>query len=61
MYATEDCDGLGYYETCNDGYQDFDIENVTIHPGYRGKRNFFQHDIALIRLKEKVNRNGKKL
>ena len=61
MYATKDCDGQGVYEECNEGHQDFDIENVTIHPGYRGKQNFFKHDIALIRLKQKVERNGESL
>ena len=58
MYETKDCDG-GTWEECNEGHQDFEIENVTIHPGYRGQRNFFKHDIALIRLKEKVSRYGK--
>ena len=61
MYETEDCNGSGYHEECTEGHQDFDIENVTIHPGYRGQRNFFKHDIALIRLKEKVTRSGESL
>ena len=29
-----------------------------IHPGYKGISNFFQHDIALIRLKGKAKVNG---
>ena len=60
MYATKDCTGY-YGDTCNEGHQDFDIENVLIHPGYKGKRNFFKNDIALIRLKTKVKMNGKSL
>ena len=46
-------------QECKDvDHQDLDIEDIKIHPEYRGKRNFFKHDIALIRLKTKVKRNG---
>ena len=44
---------------CNKDPQDFEIEDVLIHPGYKGISNFFQHDIALIRLKGKAKVNGK--
>ena len=56
---TKDCDDSGWFEKCNRGHQDFDIANITVHPGYKGKRNLFQHDIALIRLKAKVKKNGR--
>ena len=36
-----------------------DIEDVIIHPGY-SPQHLFINDIALIRLKTKVKRNGKK-
>ena len=57
LIPTKDCSDHFPYE-CNRIYEDFEIENVTIHPGYGGRRNFNQHDIALIRLKTKVKRNG---
>ena len=47
--------------TCNAGNQDIEIEEVIIHPKYGGRRNLNQNDIALIRLKKKVQRNGKVL
>ena len=44
---------------CNDaGVQDFDIEKVVIHKEYNSP-NVFQNDIAIVKLKTKVVRNGK--
>ena len=47
-----------YLTECNRVHQDIEIENVIIHPEYRGRRNLNKHDIAIIRLKKKVKRNG---
>ena len=59
LIGSKDCDVV--FGTCNEGNQDIEIEDVIIHPKYIGKRNLNQHDIALIRLKRKVERNGKLL
>ena len=61
LIDSEDCIKVYKGYTCNLGNQDIEIEDVIIHPKYRGKRNLNQHDIALIRLKKKVERNGKLL
>ena len=59
MIASEDCEEHYMYTFCNKVYQDMDIEDVIIHPGY-SPQHLFINDIALIRLKTKVKRNGKK-
>jgi len=51
-----DCPILSTFGCNDDGVQDFDIENVTIHEQYN-KPNVFQNDIAIVKLKRKVTRN----
>ena len=62
---SEDCEEHYKYTFCNKIYQDFDIETqdqVIIHPGYSSIPNkLIFNDIALIKLKTKVKRNGKDL
>ena len=59
LIATKDCEERWRgHPKCNKVPQDFEIEDVLIHPGYKGISNFFQHDIALIRLKGKAKVNG---
>ena len=43
---------------CNLGTQDYEIEDVIMHPSYDPYK-LYQHDIALIRLKQKVSKNSK--
>ena len=43
---------------CNAGHQDFDIEELIIHPSYNSPE-VFRNDIALIRIKGKINLNSK--
>ena len=59
LIASEDCEEHYMYTFCNKVYQDMDIEDVIIHPGY-SPQHLFINDIALIRLKTKVKRNGNK-
>ena len=62
LIPSEDCEEHYKYTFCNKIYQDYDIETqdqVIIHPGY-SPHKLFINDIALIKLKTKVKRNGKK-
>lgn len=43
---------------CNLGTQDFDIEKVIVHPSYNAPE-VFQNDIALVKLKGKIDANSK--
>ena len=42
---------------CNDGIQDFGIEKVVVHELYN-KPDKFKNDIAIIKLRQAVVRNG---
>ena len=53
----EDCHYEYGGKKCNLGHQDYDIENVIIHPAYSPPQ-LYKHDIALIRLKTKITTNG---
>lgn len=44
---------------CNNGVQDFEIENVVVHELYN-KPDIFKNDIAIIKLRKAVVRNGTK-
>ena len=50
-----DCTAGGNF--CNDHPQDFDIEEVEVHPDY-GSPQVFRNDIALIRLSKPANFSG---
>ena len=51
-----DCSSTNRYN-CNLGHQDFDVEEVVIHPEYN--RRTAKNDIALIKLKNKISVNSK--
>ena len=53
----KDCNDNYFYETCNKVYQDLDVEDVIINPKYNPYPVEI-NDIALIRLKTKVERHG---
>lgn len=42
---------------CNNGVQDFGIEKVVVHELYN-KPDIFKNDIAIIKLRKNVVRNG---
>ena len=42
---------------CNNGVQDFEIEKVVVHQLYN-KPDMFKNDIAIIKLRKVVVRNG---
>lgn len=52
-----DCNAIDK-TNCNAGHQDFDIEELIIHPSYNSPE-VFRNDIALIRIKGKINFNSK--
>ena len=45
--------------TCADPPQDIDVEKIFIHPRFEEKAGQLYHDIALIRLKQKINFTGR--
>lgn len=45
-----DCQTIGITTICSDPPQNFDIEKMIIHPGYRENKSGSKNDIALLRL-----------
>ena len=54
----KDCSVL-FPSECSVGHQDIEIEDVITHPSYSPPR-LYQHDIAILRLKDNITENGMK-
>lgn len=49
--------GLGVHDLRDQNFQIFNVTNIIIHPYYNGKRDFYKHDIALIKLNQSIPLN----
>ena len=56
-HSGPDCPSNFVKHGCNVGVQDIEVEKIIPHPSYSSST--FKNDIAIIRLKSKVLKNGK--
>ena len=55
-HTGKDCSPRNRFD-CNLGHQDFEIENITVHPDYNFRT--IKNDIAIIQLNRKITPNCK--